>query len=56
MGMLIFKCHMTPEYAQDEFPLVQAFALAAYDQENNPWCAVKRTTDGYIAQERWKDK
>jgi hypothetical protein len=38
----------------NRFPLVQAFALAAWNNETNPWCAVERVGDGYIAQEAWK--
>ena len=37
--------------AWDELPLAQAFAYRAWNAENNPWVAVGRTGDGYIAQE-----
>ena len=33
------------------FSLMKAFALQAAQIEANPWCAVERVSDGYIAQE-----
>ncbi len=34
----------------DYLGLDEAFALQAWATESNPWCAVKRVSDGYIAQ------
>ena len=42
---------MSRAEAMDELPLVQAFALAAFAQENNPFAPAERTSPGYIAQE-----
>jgi hypothetical protein len=46
--------HMPLDYVLDELPLNQAFALAAWNTEANPWCPVERVSDGYIAQERYR--
>jgi len=43
--------HMRRAEAMDELPLVQAFALAAFAQECNPFAPTERTSPGYIAQE-----
>ena len=42
---------MSLEYVLDELPLSQAFALAAWNLEQNPWCRMKRVRTGYIGQE-----
>jgi hypothetical protein len=44
--------HMALDYVLDDLPLSQAFALAAWNVEANPWAKVERTSDGYVAQER----
>lgn len=42
------------DVALNDMPLTQAFAFRSWDAENNPWMALDRKTDGYIAQERWR--
>jgi hypothetical protein len=46
--------HFPLAYVMDELPLAQAFALAAWHCESNPWGKVDRATDGYLAQEAWR--
>lgn len=53
---MIRDFHIPFNVAMDELPLVQAFALAAWNTESNPWSRVDRVTDGYIAQERFRNK
>ena len=36
-----------------DIPLAQAFALAAWSAEANPWCKLVPATDAYISQEAW---
>lgn len=43
--------HFTLDQALYELPIRQAFALAAFAEENQPWASIERTTPGYIAQE-----
>lgn len=38
----------------NRFPLIQGFALVSWNMETNPWSAVERTGDGYIAQEMYR--
>lgn len=45
--------HMS-EHAAERYPLKRAFALLAWHNETNPWCAVERVGDGYIAQEAFE--
>lgn len=40
-----------PMRAALQTPTDQAFALAAFHAENNPWCALDRAGAGYLAQE-----
>jgi hypothetical protein len=46
--------HLDWSHVMDELPLNQAFALAAWNCENNPWGKVERRSDGYLAQEAWR--
>lgn len=47
--------HMTFK-AANYFPIIQGFALVAWNHETNPWCAADRVSDGYIAQEAWRNR
>lgn len=51
--MLMDNFHMTEDQAMS-YPLIKALALAAWKTENNPWCAVQRVGDGYVAQEAFR--
>jgi hypothetical protein len=44
--------HMSREQA-NRLPIIEGFALLAWNTETNPWCAVERIGDGYIADEAW---
>jgi len=39
------------QYVLDELPMAQGWALIAWNLENDPWLAIERAGDGYIAQE-----
>jgi hypothetical protein len=43
--------HFPLDYVMDSLPLVQAFALMAWNVENQPWGKVDRLSPGYISQE-----
>lgn len=44
--------HMSEQQAT-RYPIIRAFALAAWNHETNGWYSVERASDGYIAQEAW---
>lgn len=51
---MIRDFHFTEAQAIDELPLARAFAYRAFATETNPWAAVDRVTDGYIAQQAYR--
>ncbi len=54
-GMLITKFHCSRDEARDQVPVSEAFALMAFNAERNSLMPMKRLTDGYIAQERFRE-
>lgn len=50
----MMRMRLPIDVALNDMPLTQAFAFRSWDAENNPWMALDRKTDGYIAQERWR--
>jgi hypothetical protein len=48
---MIRDFHLSRPEVLDQLGLDEAFALQAWNTESNPWCAVRRITDGYVAQE-----
>jgi len=51
MGTMMRDFHFSEEAALWDLPLVRAFAYRAWATESQPWAAVERMTEGYIAQE-----
>lgn len=48
--------HMTEAYILDDLPLARAFAYRAWAIESQPWAKVERASDGYIAQELYRNR